>query len=291
MCVGPRSAVFAPVRRPRPDRDRRGARRLVQAGGRPALRRAPRGRAPRRARRAPCCWPAAPRRGPRACVRLRAADAARARGRPAAAAGRARGHGRRQRRPARAHAPGARRGPAPRREGDRAAEPPRLVELPLLPAVRPRLGVPALRRHARAAPRRRADRLPPLRPPRARAATCPDCGSVSVARHGAGTERLEARARGARSRRCPCSGSTPTSRAAAAPSSTCCARFERRRAGVLRRHADGGQGARLPRRHARAWCWTPTPRCASPTSAPRSARSRSSPSSPGAAAAASAAAG
>ena len=40
VCVGPRSAVFAPVRRPRPDRDRRGARRLVQAGGRPPLRRA-----------------------------------------------------------------------------------------------------------------------------------------------------------------------------------------------------------------------------------------------------------
>ncbi len=49
VCVGPRSAVFAPVPEPRPDRDRRGARRLLQAGGRPALRRAPRGRAPRRA--------------------------------------------------------------------------------------------------------------------------------------------------------------------------------------------------------------------------------------------------
>ena len=40
IVVGARSAVFAPVARARPDRRRRGARRLVQAGLRPALRRA-----------------------------------------------------------------------------------------------------------------------------------------------------------------------------------------------------------------------------------------------------------
>ena len=39
VCVGPRSAVFAPIERPRPDRGRRGARRLLQARGRSALRR------------------------------------------------------------------------------------------------------------------------------------------------------------------------------------------------------------------------------------------------------------
>ena len=59
---------------------------------------------------------------------------------------------------------------APRRhEEHRAAEPPRLVELPLLRRLRPRLDVPGLRRLARAAPRRGAARMPPLRPPRARA--------------------------------------------------------------------------------------------------------------------------
>ena len=47
IAVGPRSAVFAPVEQPRPDRPRRGARRLLQAGRRPALRRPPRRRLPR----------------------------------------------------------------------------------------------------------------------------------------------------------------------------------------------------------------------------------------------------
>ena len=50
ICVGPRSAVFAPVRGSRPDRDRRGARLLLQAGERSPLRRA-RGRATARRRR------------------------------------------------------------------------------------------------------------------------------------------------------------------------------------------------------------------------------------------------
>ena len=54
IAVGPRSAVFAPVEQPRPDRPRRGARRLLQAGRRPALRRPPRRRLPRLpVRRAP----------------------------------------------------------------------------------------------------------------------------------------------------------------------------------------------------------------------------------------------
>ncbi len=44
VCVGPRSAVFAPIERPRADRRRRGARQLLQARIRPPLRRARRRR-------------------------------------------------------------------------------------------------------------------------------------------------------------------------------------------------------------------------------------------------------
>ena len=55
-------------------------------------------------------------------------------------------------------------------EGDRAAQPPRLVELPHLRRVRAGLGVPALRRDAGAPPRGRARVLPPLR---ALASRCP----------------------------------------------------------------------------------------------------------------------
>ena len=141
------------------------------------------------------------------------------------------------------------RGRAARRgEGDRPAQPPRLVELPLLPGVRPGVEVPAVRRLARAPPRRRQRHLPPLRPSRAACpGSCPDCGSTSVARHGLGHRAARARARRADERRCPSSGWTPTwpgsERGAAAIRRRAC-----RRAG---RHADGCEGPRLPRRHAR----------------------------------------
>ncbi len=49
-----------------------------------------------------------------------------------------------------------------------------------------------MRRRAGAAPRGARRRLPPLRAPRARPERCDACGSPSVARYGAGTERLEA---------------------------------------------------------------------------------------------------
>ena len=52
------------------------------------------------------------------------------------------------------------------------------------------------------------------------------------------------------------------------------ARFARRARRAAARHADGRQGPRLPGRRRSASCSTPTRRCASPTSAPRSARSR-----------------
>ena len=54
---------------PRPGRRRRGARRLLQARGRPALRRPPRSPSAARCWTARCSWPAAPRRGPRASTR------------------------------------------------------------------------------------------------------------------------------------------------------------------------------------------------------------------------------
>ena len=167
VCVGPRSAVFAPVRRPRPDRGRRGARLLVQAGGRPALRRPRGGRAPRPRGGRGDALRAAPRRGRRAssapngCGSTSRVDR---RGLPPVELVGMLGVGGRA---PRAHPRRARRRPPPRREGDRPAQPARLVELPLVPRLRARLGVPRLRRHARAPPRGGRDRLPPLRPPRA----------------------------------------------------------------------------------------------------------------------------
>ena len=65
-------------RAPRPDRPRRGARRLLQARGRPALRRPPRRRAARARRPARCCSPAARRRGPSPSTRCAACACPRA---------------------------------------------------------------------------------------------------------------------------------------------------------------------------------------------------------------------
>ena len=239
VCVGPRSAVFAPIARPRAHRGRRGARPLLQARGRPALRRPPRGRAARRdARRA-----ARRRRGPESVARAAARPAARARRRRDAAAASTCSTCARS---ARALHPETVEALHARAQGDRPAQPPRLVELPHLPVVRPRVDVPRVRRLARPAPRRRACS------PATTAATARGCPSTlpgrasrsSVARHGAGTERLEARARAGRA-----AGVAPGRRRRAA---------RRRPAGVrggadrrARRHADGRQGPRLPRRDAR----------------------------------------
>ena len=276
------------VRRPRTAGDRRGARRLVQAGGRSPLRRARGGRAPRgaRGRRAGGGQrhPAPREPGP-----LRAPRAGRARRRPRPAPGGDREHGRHLGPPPRAHAPGARRGPPRWREGDRAAQPARLVELPLLPAVRPGVGVPQLRRHARATTR------PPARwpattaaiasGPRARAPTARRCRWLATER-GPSSSSASWRPWSAR---CRCSAWTPTSRprpgwrrcsgASSAPRPACSwARRWWPRATTSPTSRSG-------------WCSTPTPRCASPTSAPRSAPSRWWPSSPAAAAAALAGAG
>ena len=153
MCVGPRSAVFAPIARSRADRRRRGARRLLQARGRPALRRPRRRRRARTARQARCCCSAARRRGRRAPMRMPTRRPAPARGRTAAAARAGARHARAGPRPASADRAGAGEVRRDARQGDRAAQPPRLVELPLLPLLRSGVELPALRRRAGAAPR------------------------------------------------------------------------------------------------------------------------------------------
>ena len=110
---------------------------------------------------------------------------------------------------------------------------------------------------------------------------CSDCGSASVARHGAGTEQLEREleelVRPLPVFRLDADVTAAGDSAAVLRRVRCRAR---RRAGG---HPDGGQGPRLPGGHARPWCSTPTPRCASPTFAPRSAPSRWWRSSPAAA--------
>ena len=112
---------------------------------------------------------------------------------------------------------------------------------------------------------------------------CPDCASVSVARHGTGTEQLERELEALVS-------PLPVFRldsdvAAAAGVASVLSRFERARRGVLVGTQMVAKGHDFPD-VTLGWCSTPTPRCASPTSGPRSAPSRWSPSWPGAAAAA-----
>ena len=90
---------------------------------------------------------------------------------------------------------GARGGARQRRQGDGAAQPPRLVELPVVSLLRAGVELPGLRRGARAAPRRRLRRLSPLRTPRARA------GALRRLRlDGRGAPRRGHRARAARAR-------------------------------------------------------------------------------------------
>ena len=141
-----------------------------------------------------------------------------------------------------------------RRQGDRAAQPARLVELPLLPGVRAGVDVPQLRGRARAASRRRV-RSPAITAGTASAVPerCGACGSAALARHGAGTERLEHELRAALGGdELPDLPARRRRRGAArtAPAVTL-ARVRGRARRRARRHADGRQGPRLPRRHAR----------------------------------------
>ena len=272
--VGPRSAVFAPLARPRPDDRRRGARAAYKHEGDPRYdaRRVAAERA-RPGRRA-CCSPAARRRGRRASTRsARLALPERVDGRPLPPVEVL--DMRDARHPLH---PETREALGGRAQGDRAGQPPRLVELPLLPVVRARVEVPAcdvaLVLHRASA-----------RSPATTAATASACRSAatpaarsSVARHGAGTERIETELREALD--------VPVFRLDADT-----ARRQGRRPALLERFEPRPRACSSARRWSprattsrtsrSASCSTPTRRCASPTSAPRSARSRSSRSSPG----------
>ncbi len=255
ICVGPRSAVFAPFARPRPDRRRRGARRLLQAGGRSALRRARGARAARRAggRRAACSASATPRA--RELARARAPRAARARRRPrrcrrsswsTCAALRPRG-------PLHAAHPSARSTSfAPRRRRRSCCS---------TGAAGP-TSCPAASAAARGSARTATSRSSLHRAGEACAATtaatasgcratCPDCGSVPLARHGAGTEQLEDELAALRRPLPVFRLDSDARRAGAAPRGPARA-SSAARVGRAGRHADGRQGPRLPGRRRSA---------------------------------------
>ena len=103
------------------------------------------------------------------------------------------------------------------REGDRDDQPPRLRSLADLPLLRAPLGLPQLRRLADRPPPRAAPRLPPLRPRRAAAGSLPGV-RLDDARAGRRRHRADRGAACASGwRRCRSSASTPTAPPAAAP--------------------------------------------------------------------------
>ena len=192
ICVGPRSAIFAPVRDlglivvdeehdpsykqegdPRYDA-REVARRRAQSAGAVLVC----GSATPR----PESWPPAP---------ARAAGARRRVALPEVEVLDMRSDLGRERAPPRADRRGARRDPRGPREGDRDAQPPRLVAVSDLPILRAGVGLPRVRRLARRPQGARAGfAATTAATPSALPESCPDCGSVTLARHGAGTERL-----------------------------------------------------------------------------------------------------
>ena len=246
IAVGPRSAVFAPVAdlglvvideehdaSYKHEGDPRYDARTVAA------------ERVRRARRARLLvGSATPRPGDVA----RAAAAAAARpGRLAAAAARA-GARHARRPPPAAPRDAARAGE--RAQVDRAAQPPRLVELPHLPQLREGRG------SARSATSRSSCTAPSTRSRATTAATASGCPSAatraarsSVARHGAGTERIEHELREGLD--VPVFRLDADTAGAKDAVPELLARFRAAPDGAAARHADGRQGPRLPGRHAR----------------------------------------
>ena len=249
------------ARRPRPDRDRRGARRRVQERGGLPL---PRARSRRAARGAgaaarSCSAPRRPRSRSRFAAERgelrRLSLPHRIGGRPLPAvelvdlakerALQPRGRKLILSRPLRR---GDRRDARRRRPGDPVPEPARLLDPHLLLRVRPRRALQALR-HLAGLPRARAEAALPLLRLRDRPAGA--LLALRRARHRAARRRHRA-ARGGgaarASRRRASRASTATPRASAARPSACSARSRARRDRRPGRHADDRQGARLPGR-------------------------------------------
>ena len=263
IVVGARSALFAPLTRPRADRHRRGARVLLQAGFGAALPRARCRRAQiaslhrrdaRARQREPVDGGAATAARPGEWTRVELPQ--RVTGRPLPpvtvvdmAAEFADGHRSMFSRPLVAALQRSRRA---RREGRAVPQPPWIRLVPAVPRVRLRARVrlvrdvadlPRGRRAARSAiTAGRRSRCPP---------TCPRCGSPYLRQFGAGTQRVESelaqllaglpgRAHGRRHH----------ARARAA-TSVRSREFEALDIGRAARHADDREGTRLPRGHAR----------------------------------------
>ena len=172
VVVGARSALFLPFPRPRPDRRRRGARRLVQAGGRRHLSRPRHGGGARPAGRHPGGAGLGdavagddgqrprrplPRAVPARPPRRRTAAAGRGdRSAPRPAAGTRRLH-------LAAAAPGDGRDAGGRLAGPAVPQPPRLRAAHPVPGLRPPHPLPGLHRLAGRAPADRPAAVPPLR--------------------------------------------------------------------------------------------------------------------------------
>ena len=258
---GPALGRVRADRRPRPDRRRRGARRLLQARGRPALRRPRRRRRARAGAAARCCCSGSATPRPES---VRAPVLARPPG--GSTAGRCR--------PWRcwtcaASSTGCIRctTAGARRRAQRSAARRSCCST----AAAGRTSSPAAPAGASGAARTATSRSSCTgrggyvachhcghREPAP--SRCGDCASTSVARHGAGTERLAARARGgARRWRLPDlpsgrrldGGRRTVAAREGTASATLLRRFEDGRRGRADRHPDGRQGPRLPGRHAR----------------------------------------
>jgi hypothetical protein len=281
----PVRACFAAGARARADRRGRGARRLLQAGGRSPVRRArevARRRADRpgrpglRQRDAPAeSWERCP--AP-TCPSERTASPA-----PGEILDMRIGSGSRGPRHART-AQASTRALRAARQGDRDAQPPRVVAAPVRAgpcgahgnapnatsrwsAQAPRAGFAATTAATRSAPAIAAGlRLGDARPP--------------WDRHPSGGRLWRSSAA-----RCRSSASTPTARRRAGAHCDILRRFDGADRGDPGGHADGRQGPRLPGRRLSV-VLDADATCGFPTSDPRSGRSRSSRSSPGAAAAA-----
>ena len=116
-------------------------------------------------------------------------------------------------------------------QGDPADQPAGLVHPPRLPRLRPRLAVPGLRRLPDACTAAAPLRCHHCGHSEPKPERCPDCGSVTIARVGAGTQRVEAELAGLLEPLEVFRLDSDSAGGAGTPS--CCSRFERAESGVL----------------------------------------------------------